>query len=91
MDSKLFFVIVYVVYLIIGTVLNNLFVRDAVEDMILDDIESHPEFYYSDIDKYSAVSFIQFVIGIIFELFWPIFFIMFIIRFIKILISRKSK
>lgn len=91
MDSKLFFVIVYVVYLFIGAVLNNLFVRDIVRDIFLNDIASHPEFYYSDIDKDSAVSFMQFVIGIIFELFWPIFMVMWFIKFIKILFSRRSK
>lgn len=91
MDSKMVFVIVYVAYLIIGAVLNNLFVRDIVKDFLLDDMASHPEMYYSDIDKDSAVSVMQFVIGIIFELFWPIFMVMWIIETIKILLSRKPK
>ncbi len=91
MDRKLFLVIVYVVYLIIGAVLNNLFVRDVVKDIILDDIASHPELYYSDIDEDSAVSVMQFVFGIIFELFWPIFTVIWVIETIKILISRKPK
>lgn len=90
MDNKMFFVIAYVVYLIIGAVLNNLFVRDIVKDFFLDDIASHPD-YYHDIDKDSVVSVMQFVIGIIFELFWPIFMVMWIIETIKILLSRKPK
>lgn len=93
MDSKMFFVIGYVTYLIIGTVLNNLFVRDAVKDMVLDEIASDTELSSIFDEEYvgSLVSFMTFVIGIIFELFWPIFFIMFIIRFVKILFQRKSK
>jgi hypothetical protein len=91
MDSKMVFMIVYVVYLIIGAVLNNMFVRDVVKDILLDDIASHPELYYSDTDEDSAVSFMQFVFGIIFELFWPIFMVMWIVKTIQILISRKPK
>ena len=93
MDSKMFVVIVYVVYLIVGAVLNNLFVRDVVRDMVLNDIALHPEYesYSSDLNKDKAVLFVQFIIGIIFELFWPIFMVMWTIKFIKILVSRKSK
>ena len=90
MDRKLFLVIVYVVYLIIGAVLNNLFVRDVVKDVILDEIASDPE-SFSCLDEDSAVSVMQFVFGIIFELFWPIFMVMWVIKFIQILISRKPK
>lgn len=90
MDTKMFLVIVYVAYLIIGAVLNNLFVRDAVKDMVLDKIASHPE-TYSGLDEDSVVSVMQFVIGIIFELFWCIFMVMWIIETIKILLSRKPK
>lgn len=90
MDSKMFLVIVYVVYLIIGTVLNNMFVIDAVKQIVLNDIESNEE-YLSGIDEDTAISFMTFIVGIIFELFWPIFIVMWTIRFIKILISRKSK
>lgn len=90
MDSKMVFVIVYVVYLIIGTVLNNMFVRDVVKDFFLDDIASHPE-TYSGLDEDSVVSVMQFVFGIIFELLWPIFMVMWLIETIKILISRKPK
>ena len=91
MDSKMILLIIYVVYLVIGAVLNNMFVRDIVKDMVLNDIASHPEFYYSDMDEDSAVSVMQFIIGIIFELFWPIFIVMWTIKIIKILISRKPK
>lgn len=90
MDRKLFLVIVYVVYLIIGAVLNNLFVRDTVKDVVLDMIASDSE-SFSCLDEDSAVSVMQFVFGIIFELFWPIFMVMWIIETIKILISRKPK
>lgn len=93
MDGKIVFVIVYIVYLIIGAVLNNLFVRDVVKDMVLDEIASDTEsssiFDEGHVD--SLVSFMTFVIGIIFELFWPIFMVMWIIETIKILISRKPK
>lgn len=90
MDTKIFLVIVYVAYLIIGSVLNNLFVRDVVKDVILDRIASDPE-SFSCLDEDSAVSVMLFVFGIIFELFWPIFMVMWIIKTIKILISRKPK
>ena len=90
MDSKMVFVIIYIVYLVIGAVLNNLFVRDVVKDVILDRISSDPE-SFSYLDEDSAVSVMQFVFGIIFELFWPIFMVMWIIETIKILISRKPK
>ena len=90
MNRKLFLLIVYVVYLIIGAVLNNLFVRDTVKDVILDRISSDPE-SFSSLDEDSAVSVMQFVFGIIFELFWPIFMVMWIIETIKLLISRKPK
>jgi len=90
MDRKLFLVIVYVVYLIIGAVLNNLFMRDAVKDVILDEIASDPE-SFSCLDEDSAVSVMQFIFGLIFELFWPIFMVWWIIETIKILISRKPK
>ena len=93
MDRKLFLVIVYVVYLIIGAVLNNLFVRDTVKDMVLDEIASDTEASSIFDEKYvdSLVSVMQFIIGIIFELFWPIFIIMWTIKTIKILNSRKPK
>ena len=90
MDGKMILVIVYVVYLIVGAVLNNLFVRDTVKDVILDRIASDPE-SFSCLDEDSAVSVMQFVFGIIFELFWPIFMVMWIIETIKLLISRKPK
>lgn len=90
MDRKLFLLIVYVIYLVIGAVLNNLFVRDTVKDVILDRISSDPE-SFSSLDEDSAVSVMQFVFGIIFELFWPIFMVMWIIETIKLLISRRPK
>lgn len=90
MDGKMFLVIVYVVYLIIGAVLNNLFVRDAVKQMVLNDIESNHE-SLSGIDEDAAISFMTFIVGIIFELFWPIFMVMWTIKFIKILNLRKPK
>ena len=91
--SKTFLVITYILYLIIGAILNNLFVRNIVEDMVLNEIESDTEsssiFDKKDVD--SLVSFMTFIIGIIFELFWPIFMVMWIIEIIKILLSRKPK
>lgn len=90
MDSKMFFVIIYIAYLTIGSVINNVFVRDVVKRMILNDMASHPE-SFSCLDEDSTISVMQFIIGIIFELFWPIFIIMWTIKTIKMLISRKPK
>lgn len=90
MDDKVVFVIIYIVYLIIGAIINNVFIRDIVKQVVLDEIKSDPESFYC-LDEDSAVSCMQFVAGIVFELFWPIFIIMWTINTIKILISRKPK
>lgn len=64
-----------IVYILVGIYFDNKVVNDIVAGLVLSEFMSDPETYsVLDIDK--MISVMQVILGIVFVIFWPVFFIM---------------